>query len=104
TEDAIAAARAVARLGYFVGPSSGANVLAAARLAAQRTLPVVTTVLCDVGERYLSTGMWREHRHEPQVAGVAMSLKASCPPAFCPDLSVDQTLREPSPTKEIVRT
>jgi cysteine synthase B len=38
----------------FVGPSSGANVFAALRLA--RTLPVgsvVVTILCDGGERYL---------------------------------------------------
>ncbi len=41
--------------GLFVGPSSGANVFAAIRLA--RTLPagaVVVTILCDGGERYLS--------------------------------------------------
>jgi cysteine synthase B len=40
--------------GLFVGSSSGANVFAALRLA--RTLPagsVVTTILCDNGERYL---------------------------------------------------
>jgi len=41
--------------GLFVGPSSGANVYAALRIAC--TLPpnsVVVTVLCDGGERYLS--------------------------------------------------
>jgi len=41
--------------GLLVGTSSGANVLAALRLA--RTLPsgsVVVTILCDSGERYLS--------------------------------------------------
>src|ERR1700730_7768466 len=40
--------------GLFVGPSSGANVYAAFRIAS--TLPansVVVTVLCDGGERYL---------------------------------------------------
>lgn len=40
--------------GLFVGPSSGANVFAALRLA--ETLPpgsVVVTILCDGGERYL---------------------------------------------------
>jgi len=40
--------------GLFVGPSSGANVFAALRLA--RTAPynsVVVTILCDGGERYL---------------------------------------------------
>ena len=41
--------------GLFVGPSSGANVFAALRLA--RSLPpgsVVVTILCDHGERYIS--------------------------------------------------
>jgi cysteine synthase B len=41
--------------GLMVGPSSGANVFAALRLA--RTLPsgsVVVTILCDGAERYLS--------------------------------------------------
>ena len=45
--------------GLFVGVSSGANVLAALRLA--RELPdgsVVVTVLCDGGERYLSQDIW----------------------------------------------
>ncbi|HYW72456.1 MAG TPA: pyridoxal-phosphate dependent enzyme, partial [Pyrinomonadaceae bacterium] len=46
--------------GLFVGPSSGANVFAALRLA--RSLPagsVVVTILADNGERYIS-----EHREE----------------------------------------
>ena len=45
--------------GLFVGVSSGANVLAALRLA--RELPggsVIVTVLCDGGERYLSEDIW----------------------------------------------
>ncbi|MDR3108325.1 MAG: cysteine synthase family protein [Planctomycetaceae bacterium] len=45
--------------GLFVGISSGANVLAATRLAAM--LPednVVVTILCDSGFRYLSDEMW----------------------------------------------
>jgi len=47
--------------GLFVGVSSGANVLAALRLA--RELPsgsVVVTILCDGGERYMSEEFWRE--------------------------------------------
>jgi S-sulfo-L-cysteine synthase (O-acetyl-L-serine-dependent) len=37
----------------FVGPSSGANVLAARRLALSLTQPaVIVTILCDGGERY----------------------------------------------------
>jgi cysteine synthase B len=55
TEDAREMVGRLAREeGLFVGPSSGANVFAALRLA--RTLPagsVVVTILCDGGERYL---------------------------------------------------
>lgn len=45
--------------GLLVGPSSGANVVAALRLA--RTLPagsIVVTVLFDSGNRYLSAPFW----------------------------------------------
>ena len=56
TEDAKNTVRRLAREeGLFVGPSSGANVFAALRLA--RTLPsgsVVVTIVCDGGERYLN--------------------------------------------------
>ena len=55
TEEAQTMARRLARHeGLLVGTSSGANVLAALRLA--RDLPprsVVVTILCDTGERYL---------------------------------------------------
>jgi cysteine synthase B len=47
--------------GLLVGPSSGANVFAALRLA--RTLPagsVTVTILCDGGERYLSESYWED--------------------------------------------
>jgi S-sulfo-L-cysteine synthase (O-acetyl-L-serine-dependent) len=55
TEDALLMTGRLAReQGIFVGPSSGANVFAALRLAASLRLPaVVVTVLCDGGERYL---------------------------------------------------
>jgi cysteine synthase B len=60
TEEAMTMARRLAREeGLFVGPSSGANVVAALRLA--RSLPrgaVVVTILCDGGERYLSDNFW----------------------------------------------
>ena len=56
TEDAADTVQRLSREeGLFVGPSSGANVFAALRLA--RTLPsgsVVVTIACDGGERYLS--------------------------------------------------
>jgi cysteine synthase B len=55
TEDALLMTQRLAREeGLFVGPSSGANVLAARRLAASLRAPsVVVTVLCDGGDRYL---------------------------------------------------
>ena len=55
TEDALLMTRRLAHeQGIFVGPSSGANVFAARRLAASLRPPaVVVTVLCDGGERYL---------------------------------------------------
>ena len=58
TEDAIEMTKRLAREeGLLVGPSSGANVFAALRLA--RTLSrgsVVVTVLCDTGTRYGDLG------------------------------------------------
>jgi cysteine synthase B len=55
TEDALLMTQRLAREeGLRVGPSSGANVLAAWRLAASLQPPaVVVTVLCDGGDRYL---------------------------------------------------
>lgn len=56
TEDALLIAGKLARQeGLLVGPSSGANVFAARRLASSLSGPaVVVTVLCDGGERYLN--------------------------------------------------
>jgi cysteine synthase B len=55
TEDALRMRQRLAREeGLFVGPSSGANVFAALRLA--RTLSkeaVIVTILCDGGEKYI---------------------------------------------------
>jgi len=60
TEEAQAMTRKLAREeGLLVGVSSGANVLAALRLASE--LPngsVVVTILCDGGERYMSEEFW----------------------------------------------
>ena len=55
TEDALLMTSKLAREeGLLVGPSSGANVFAASRLASSLREPtVVVTVLCDGGERYL---------------------------------------------------
>jgi cysteine synthase len=59
-EQAIATARRLAReQGIFVGISAGANVFAAGQIAS-RLGPGrnVVTMLCDTGERYLSTGIF----------------------------------------------
>ncbi|MEN3327922.1 MAG: hypothetical protein V7638_2729 [Acidobacteriota bacterium] len=56
TEDALLMTSKLARQeGLLVGPSSGANVFAAWRVAAALREPAaVVTVLCDGGERYLN--------------------------------------------------
>ena len=56
TEDALLMTSKLARKeGLLVGPSSGANVFAAWKVASSLREPaVVVTVLCDGGERYLS--------------------------------------------------
>ena len=61
TEEAQAMTRRLAcEEGLFVGVSSGANVLAALRLASElRPGSVVVTILCDGGERYMSEEFWR---------------------------------------------
>lgn len=62
TDDALAMARRLAREeGLFAGASSGANVVAALRVA-QRLGPeaTVVTILCDSGLRYLSTDLYNQ--------------------------------------------
>jgi S-sulfo-L-cysteine synthase (O-acetyl-L-serine-dependent) len=55
TEDAYLMVRRLAHEGLLVGPSSGANVYAAWRVAQSlRTPSLVATILCDSGERYLA--------------------------------------------------
>ena len=59
-DDALAMTRRLAReRGLFVGISTGANVWAATEIA-RRLGPgkSVVTILCDTGERYLSTGLY----------------------------------------------
>lgn len=61
-DDAMAMARRLAREeGLFTGSSSGANVVAAIRVA-ERLDPsaTVATILCDSGLRYLSTALYRD--------------------------------------------
>ncbi len=61
TEDAQAMTRRLAREeGLFVGPSSGANVLAAIRTAEElQEEAVIVTILCDGGGKYLNEEFWR---------------------------------------------
>ena len=62
-DEAFAMARRLAREeGLFAGASSGANVAAALRVAAQLGPDAtVVTILCDSGLRYLSTDVHRGH-------------------------------------------
>jgi len=62
-DDAFATARDLARQeGVLVGISAGANVWAAGHVARRPELKgkVVVTVLCDTGERYLSTPLFAD--------------------------------------------
>ncbi len=62
-EEALAVCRRLAREGLHVGPSSGAFVYGALKLAATGKYRTIVTVLPDTGERYVSTGMWGEQYH-----------------------------------------
>ncbi|MBN2644936.1 MAG: cysteine synthase A [Desulfuromonadaceae bacterium] len=58
-DEAMACCRSLTRLGIGVGISSGANVVAARRVARElRPDQHVVTILCDGCERYLSTGIF----------------------------------------------
>lgn len=60
TEEAHAMTRRLAHEeGLLVGPSAGANVAAALRVARDLDEGVVVTVLCDTGMRYLSEPFWQ---------------------------------------------
>jgi cysteine synthase B len=62
TEDAQAMARRLAaEEGLFVGPSSGANVYAAIKVAEELKGPAtIITILCDGGGKYLEDRFWDE--------------------------------------------
>jgi cysteine synthase B len=61
TEDAYEMCRWLAQNeGLFVGISSGANVVAALRIAKELKDGVVVTILCDGGDKYLSDKFWTE--------------------------------------------
>lgn len=54
TDDAKDMALKLAKMGYFVGISAGANVLASVRWAKANNKQVVATILCDRGDRYMT--------------------------------------------------
>lgn len=56
SKDAISKCKKLAKLGYFVGPSSGANLLGALKL--KRKYKNVVTLFPDRGNRYLSEGIF----------------------------------------------
>ena len=58
-EEAVAMCGKLAKRGVFVGPSSGAYVYAALQAAATGRYRTIVTLLCDTGERYGSTGLWK---------------------------------------------
>ncbi len=58
-EDAIQTAKQLARTeGLLVGISSGANVFASTQIAKENPGKRIVTILCDTGERYLSTELF----------------------------------------------
>lgn len=58
-EDAITTAKALAQSeGLLVGISSGANIYAASQIAKENPGKTIVTILCDTGERYLSTVLY----------------------------------------------
>ncbi len=57
-DEAAAMCKRLAARGLFVGPSSGAFVHAALKLAASDNFHTIVTLLSDTGERYGATGMW----------------------------------------------
>jgi S-sulfo-L-cysteine synthase (O-acetyl-L-serine-dependent) len=61
TEEAHAMVKRLARReGWFVGVSSGANVVAAMRVAERIDQGLIVTVLCDDASKYLSEKFWEE--------------------------------------------
>jgi cysteine synthase B len=64
TEDAFELTRQLARVGLFVGISSGANLAGALQIARRSSNAVIVIVFCDGGEKYLSERFWDEGTQE----------------------------------------
>jgi len=60
TEDAFELTRQLARAGFFVGISSGANLAGALQVARRVSDAVLVVMFCDGGEKYLSERLWDE--------------------------------------------
>jgi len=60
TEEAHDLTRRLAREGFFVGISSGANLAGALRVARESSDAVVVVVFCDGGDKYLSDRFWED--------------------------------------------
>jgi proteasome lid subunit RPN8/RPN11 len=74
TEDGHRVARRLAReAGVATGPSGGAAVAAAVRIAARLDRGVVVTILPDGGERYLSERFWDELDAAPATPPLVLS-------------------------------
>lgn len=58
SKDALRKANELAKKGYFVGPSSGANLLGALKLKNKYGFKNIVTLFCDSGDRYLSEGIY----------------------------------------------
>ena len=60
-EEATAMTRRLAKVeGVFAGMSSGGAVVASVRLAAELEEGLIVCILCDRGDRYLSSGLFGE--------------------------------------------
>ncbi|MDP7038360.1 MAG: PLP-dependent cysteine synthase family protein [Myxococcota bacterium] len=57
-EDAFDGCAQLAQHGYFFGQSSGAYFQAVETLARREKNAKIVTIFCDIGERYLSTGLY----------------------------------------------